>query len=242
MDRSIITEITEPGTAIDDLTLGGVSVLAVDFDETLTTDGNVPSPDVDEALCELRSLGVRVILVTGRIVHEVPKVWPSVFDVVDAVVAENGAVLANRSSKTLLYSECDEEIVRRLEEQRLHFLTGESIICCWWKDIDSVRRAVVDRRESLQLLRNKEALMILPFGVSKASGLQAALGDHSTGEIILGIGDAENDHSMFDVCTLTAAVSNAVPSLIARADIRLPFAADAGVCDVVRRVIAAKQH
>jgi signal transduction histidine kinase len=68
-------------------------VVAVDFDGTLA-DGPV-APGTLAVLAEARARQVRVILVTGRIMSELRTVFPQVDDYVDAVVTENGAVLAD---------------------------------------------------------------------------------------------------------------------------------------------------
>ncbi len=68
-------------------------VVAVDFDGTLA-DGPV-APGTLAVLAEARARQIRVILVTGRIMSELRAVFPQVDEYVDAVVAENGAVLAD---------------------------------------------------------------------------------------------------------------------------------------------------
>jgi hypothetical protein len=82
----------------------------------------------------------------------------------------------------------------------------------------------------VQLVRNRGALMLLPPGVSKGTGLLEALSElgissHST----LAVGDAENDHSLLESCELGVAVANAVPALQAHADVVLGGRAGAGV-------------
>jgi hypothetical protein len=64
--------------------------------------------------------------------------------------------------------------------------------------------------------------MVLPAGVSKATGVLEALAElgvscHST----IGIGDAENDIALLEACELGVAVGTAVPSLKQRADLVL---------------------
>lgn len=71
-------------------TLQGVVGVFTDIDDTLTTDGAI-TPDALQALHDLRTAGLVVIAITGRPVGwSAPFVaqWP-----VDAIVAENGAVL-----------------------------------------------------------------------------------------------------------------------------------------------------
>jgi hypothetical protein len=86
----------------------------------------------------------------------------------------------------------------------------------------------------VQLVRNRGALMLLPPGVSKGTGLLEALADlgvsrHST----VAVGDAENDHSLVESCELGVAVANAVPALQDHADVVLGERAGAGVIELL---------
>lgn len=67
------------------------SVVAVDYDGTVASDG-VLHPDVRVALGEVRERGITAVLVTGRILGDLQRVAGDL-RFVDAVVAENGAVL-----------------------------------------------------------------------------------------------------------------------------------------------------
>jgi hydroxymethylpyrimidine pyrophosphatase-like HAD family hydrolase len=58
----------------------------------------------------------------------------------------------------------------------------------------------------------KESVMVLPTGVNKGTGLAAALhGLMLSPRNVVGIGDAENDHSFLNLCGCSVAVSNALP-------------------------------
>jgi hydroxymethylpyrimidine pyrophosphatase-like HAD family hydrolase len=67
------------------------SVLAIDFDGTAAR-ADVLDPDVRAAIGELRAQGIVVILATGRILEDLRRVAGDLH-FVDAVVAENGAVV-----------------------------------------------------------------------------------------------------------------------------------------------------
>ena len=85
------------------ITNGGVRyfrAVALDFDGTLA-DGPV-APATLAALTEARARGIRVILVTGRIMSELRAVFPEVDEHVDAVVAENGGLLVTHGGVRLL--------------------------------------------------------------------------------------------------------------------------------------------
>ena len=67
-----------------------------DIDDTLTTDGAI-TPDALAALHDLKAAGIKVIAITGR-----PVGWSEPFAIswpVDAIVAENGAVLLQNTYK-----------------------------------------------------------------------------------------------------------------------------------------------
>ena len=69
--------------------------LLTDIDDTLTTDGAVPT-DVVSAIAALKAQGLAVIPITGRPVgwsEPFAQAWP-----VDAIVAENGAVALRRNA------------------------------------------------------------------------------------------------------------------------------------------------
>ena len=74
----------------------GIQGIFTDIDDTLTTDGAI-TPDALAALHALKASGLSVIAITGR-----PVGWSEPFAMswpVDAIVAENGAVLLQNSYK-----------------------------------------------------------------------------------------------------------------------------------------------
>ncbi len=196
-------------------------VVAVDFDGTLTTSGR-PSAEVLDAIGRARQGGRRVLLVTGRILSELRESFSEVDEVFDAVVAENGAVIAGPMGTRQLREPIDTRIARELERNGHHIRRGKVLLACR-AGADSDALAVI-RRLGLdyQLVFNRTELMILPSGITKGTGVATALASlglspHST----VGIGDAENDHSLLDRCELGVAVANAVDSLKSHADLVL---------------------
>ena len=72
----------------------------------------------------------------------------------------------------------------------------------------------------LQVIFNKDAVMILPSGVNKMTGLVVALKELKISRHgVVGIGDAENDHAFLGWCHCSVAVENAIPSLKEEADL-----------------------
>jgi HAD superfamily hydrolase (TIGR01484 family) len=68
-----------------------LSVLALDYDGTIARDDRL-DPAVREAIAEARRRGVKVMLVTGRILGDLQRVAGELA-FVDGVVAENGAIV-----------------------------------------------------------------------------------------------------------------------------------------------------
>jgi hypothetical protein len=85
-----------------------------------------------------------------------------------------------------------------------------------------------------QVVHNRGAAMVVPAGVTKATGLLAALDElglsqHNT----IAAGDAENDLALLHAAEVGAAVANAVPSLAAHADLRLGSRDGAGIAELL---------
>lgn len=195
--------------------------VAVDFDGTLAED-DIPNPDALSALQSVRSSGVRTILVTGRTLTDLRRVFPDVEEYFDLVVAENGAVLSRGGADWPIAQPIPPEVDAALDAKGIYFQRGEVLVACHAAEESSIWEQVRGLGLECQLVRNRGALMILPAGVSKGSGLFEGLGElgishHNT----IAIGDAENDHSLLDMSELGAAVSNAVGPLKAHADIVL---------------------
>ena len=95
-----------------------------------------------------------------------------------------------------------------------------------------------------QLIRNRGELMILPAGVTKGSGLLEALGELGLSpHNAIGVGDAENDHSLLDACEVGVAVANAVDALRAHADMCLALPDGQGVTDLLLGpLLAGRAH
>src|SRR5262245_37820963 len=103
--------------------------LATDYDGTLAHDGAV-APQVIEALERLRQSGRKLILVTGRELPDLESVF-SRLDLFERVVAENGALLYNPSTKEsrALAEGPPEKFVESLRERGVpNISTGVAIV------------------------------------------------------------------------------------------------------------------
>jgi len=217
-------------------------VVAVDFDGTLAE--GLVAPDTLAALAEARNRGIRVILVTGRIMNELRAVFPDVEDHVDAVVTENGAVVATPVGVRVLTAPVGRAVSEALSARGVAHRDGQVLVACSAADEQAALEVIRGLGMDCRLVRNRGELMILPAGVTKSTGLIEALGDlglshHNT----IGIGDAENDHSLLDTCEIGVAVANAVEALRAHADMVLARPDGEGVADLLRGpLLAGRAH
>jgi hypothetical protein len=221
---------------------GYFRAVAIDFDGTLA-DGSV-APDTLKALAEARARGIRVLLVTGRIMSELRAVFPAVEDHVDAVVAENGGLVVSSVGVRQLAAPVDRVIGVALTSRGVAHRLGQVLVACAAADEPAALDVIREFGLDCQLVRNRTELMILPAGVTKGSGLLEALGDlglshHNT----IGVGDAENDHSLLDVCEIGVAVANAVDAIRGHADVVLDLPDGQGVAELLRGpLLAGRTH
>lgn len=195
-------------------------VLCCDYDGTLATDGRL-TPETITALEKLIASGRRLVMVTGRELDELKTVC-SRLDLFEYVVAENGALLyhpATHAEKPLA-APPSAKFVATLRERGVGPISvGRVIVATWEPHETRVLETIRDFGLELQVIFNKGAVMILPAGVNKASGLLVALETMGlSAHNAIGIGDAENDHAFLSICECGVAVDNALPTLKEAAD------------------------
>jgi hydroxymethylpyrimidine pyrophosphatase-like HAD family hydrolase len=213
--------------------------LAADYDGTLAEDGHVRAEVVD-ALYRVRRSGRRVVLVTGRELEDLMRTF-SGLEVFDSVVAENGALLYTPCPPTErpLAKAPPSAFAEGLRNHGVSPVTcGRIIVATWEPHEETVLRVIREQGLELEVIFNKGAVMILPPGVNKGSGLRAALAELGIAmERVVGVGDAENDHSLLDACGFGVAVSNAIPALKQRADLVTTGARGQGMIELCNRLI-----
>ena len=184
--------------------------LAVDYDGTIAQDG-ILDPEVRAAISEVRARGIVVVVVTGRVLSDLKQVAGNL-DFVDAVVAENGAVLEfpNRYSR-LLGPPAPAVFLDELNRRGVEFSTGQCIVESEAAFAPRILAVIRELELPLVLQFNRSRLMILPQGISKSAGLRHALSAlHLSAHNTIAIGDAENDHDLLTACELGVAVGWAV--------------------------------
>ncbi len=214
--------------------------LATDYDGTLAHHGVVADETI-LALERLRQSGRRVLLVTGREMHDLHRIFPRL-DLFHRIVAENGAVLYDPESRTekLLTDPPNEAFVQALRDQGVDPLwVGRAIVATVEPHDVAALAAIRELGLELQVTFNKGSIMVLPSGVNKASGLARALEDLGlSSHNVVAVGDAENDHAFLAACGCAVAVANALPSLQARADLVTAAPHGLGVIELIDRMIA----
>ncbi|SDP45994.1 hypothetical protein SAMN04515671_4328 [Nakamurella panacisegetis] len=213
--------------------MGWIRAVALDLDGTIAADEIIASSILD-AIKDARYRGVRVVLVTGRTADSVGRHFPGLLEDFDVAVVENGGVLIADGCHRLLGEPVDPALVAALAEQGVPVQRGELLVAVSAQHDVAALHEVGRLGLDCTLLRNRAELMIVPSGISKGTGLLAALNllglsPHNC----LAVGDAENDHSMFDLAELAAAPTNAIPAVLHHADLTLEAADGAGVAELL---------
>ncbi|MFN8554225.1 MAG: HAD family hydrolase [Candidatus Obscuribacterales bacterium] len=213
--------------------------LACDYDGTLTSN-NQPDPEAFGRLRQVRASGRKVILVTGRTLEQLNESCQEL-DAFDSIVLENGAVLydPNTGNSRLLCDPVPAGFVTRLKKRGVaHVGAGKAIVSTWSPHESAVLGVIRKMGLDLQLSFNRNAVLVLPPGVNKASGLQAALeGLGISPHNVVGVGNGENDHIFLSYCKCSVAVANAVPLVKQDADWVLKRPESEGFCDLIDELV-----
>src|SRR5207253_1171113 len=139
------------------------------------------------------------------------------------VVVENGALLYRPGSRESqpLAERPPPAFVAALRARGVEPLAvGRVIVATAEQNEPAVRDVIGELGLDHQLIFNKGSLMVLPPGVNKASGLDAALRElRIAPQSVVGVGDAENDQAFLAFCGCGVAVANALPMLKEQADL-----------------------
>ena len=214
------------------------TAIALDFDGTIAHDSVVP-PHVADGLRRLKETGRKLVLVTGRELPELLGIFPEV-GLFDRVVAENGALLycPDSGEKRDLGDPPPEALLKLLLARGVPLSVGRSIIATVEPHETTVLEAIKQLGLERPVIFNKGAVMILPPGINKASGLAAALQELGlSARNLVAVGDAENDHALLEAAEYSVAVSNAIPTLKEAADRVTREPRGDGVLEVVADLI-----
>jgi HAD superfamily hydrolase (TIGR01484 family) len=214
--------------------------LCCDYDGTIAHHGRVDEPTI-AALERLRESGRKLVLVTGRELDQLQEVMPRL-DLFARVVAENGALLYRPETREerLLDEAPPQSFVDMLVERGVGPISvGRVIVATWEPHENTVLKTIRDCGLELQVIFNKGAVMVLPAGINKATGLRAALAELNLApHNAVAVGDAENDHAFFNICECAVAVANALPAVKEKADIVTFADHGAGVVQLIDEMLA----
>lgn len=214
--------------------------LCTDYDGTIAHHGRVDDATI-AALERLRESGRRIVLVTGREIPDLETVF-SRFDLFDLIVAENGALLhwPHTKEERVLGEAPPARFVEALRAKEVWPISvGRSIVATWEPHETAVIETIREFGLDLQVIFNKGAVMVLPAGINKASGLREALRElNLSPRNAVGVGDAENDHAFLSLCECSVAVENALPAVKERVDIVTRLDHGAGVCELIDELLA----
>lgn len=214
-------------------------ILASDYDGTIAHHETVSEETVNK-LNQLKASGRKLALVTGREMPDLERVFPA-FRVFDYIVAENGALIYNTATSTeeLLGAAPEPAFVEELKKRGVGPISvGKVIIATWEPHEKTALDVIKEFGYERQIIFNKGAVMILPPGINKASGLQALLeklnlSEHNS----IAVGDAENDSAMFKVAECAVAVSNALPLLKETVDLVTESDHGIGVSELIDKLV-----
>jgi hydroxymethylpyrimidine pyrophosphatase-like HAD family hydrolase len=214
--------------------------IACDADGTLTWRHRL-SIRTAGALVRWREAGGRLILVTGEIRDDLLHFART--GLFDRIVAENGGILLSPPDWRAhpLAKSPPSRFVHALRG-RVHPLHVGRVLVATEHPKESILKATIrDLELDYQLVFNLKNVMALPAGVTKTSGLRAALKDIGVpASRVVAIGNGENDACIVRACGLGVAVSNAKPEVKRAADWITVGRGPDGVIEVIRRLL--KKH
>jgi hydroxymethylpyrimidine pyrophosphatase-like HAD family hydrolase len=196
-----------------------LSVLALDYDGTVAR-GDRLDPSVRRAIADARERGILVLLVTGRILSELERVAGDLH-FVDAVVAENGAVIyfPDSGHSSIVAPPVHAAFLAELRRRGIPHQAGQSLVDAEAADAPRLLETIRSLELPLVMLFNRSRVMVLPQGISKATGLHQALDIlRASARNMVAIGDAENDHELLRLAEVGAAVEWGTPALKQMAD------------------------
>ena len=217
-------------------------VIAVDVDGTLYDGVGVDDLAV-AALRTAKAGGHAIVIVTGRRWEELGHVVPTVVELTDRVVCEEGGVMVdvNSGQITLLADAVEPHLLAALRAAEVPGLdVGHVVIGAPTSWLDVVREVRDSVHSNRTIITNKGSIALTPAGCNKASGLRAAIADLDLGgHSILAIGDAANDLPMFAIADVGVGVANADDAVRASGVPLTTASFGSGVAEALHRFLPA---
>lgn len=215
-----------------------IQAIATDYDGTIATEGRVSETTLT-ALQRWQKAGRKLLLVTGRRLDDLYSIFPQA-QLFDCIVAENGALLAFPATgeQKLLGDSPPESLIKALQQHQVPFELGRGIISTRIPHDKIVAEVIKELGLAWQISYNKGAVMLLPEGVDKDTGLTTALQQMNLSpDVVVGVGDGENDLPLLQLCGLAVSVANAVPALKTYSDWVMTKNSGEGVVELIHRLL-----
>ncbi len=198
-------------------------VLALDLEGTLAQDGQISLENWD-ALRQAKMAGLTLILTTGSRLARFIDTGPY-DELFEAIVAENGAVVyfPRRDSRELPFGRLSPQLSDKVQALNIPLEQGEALIATRTPHDRALLNALRGAQGGAAVEYNREAVMLLPSGATKGTGLQYALQELGfSARNVVACGEAENDRSLFETAELAVAMPHALAEIQKLADVALP--------------------
>ncbi|MDY7079664.1 MAG: HAD hydrolase family protein [Chloroflexota bacterium] len=200
-------------------------ILACDLDGTLAENGQIAA-ETWGMLRHVRSdaAGIAIIFVTSHTLDSYVAGGPYA-DLCEAIVAENGAVVyfPRRDTVTLPFGSLSSAVLRRLNCLDVPLEQGQAIAATHVPHDEAILEALREAGGGAVVEYNQGAVMVLPPGATKGTGLRYALRELGySPRNVVAYGDAENDRSLFEMVEFAVTASSAPPDVQSLADVVLP--------------------
>lgn len=217
-------------------------IVAIDLDGTIALNDLIDTRTW-KILQKVKQAGHSIILVTGRRLNAIDKLGPFE-DLCEAIVAEDGATVYFPANQSVLlpFGHLSPEVVKKLYSLKIPLERGMAIVATTQPYNQQVMEAIASTGYAVTVEYNKGAVMVLPPGATKGTGLMVALRElgYSIHNVIA-FGDAENDRSLFDKAEMAVAVQNADPGIRELADILLDEPNGRGVSNFLEGMINGEE-
>ena len=200
--------------------MASIRLIISDFDKTFTDKTLALDEGLEEAIRSAKKKGIAFSIASGRSYEFMVEYAEKLDGLIDSFVAENGCIGHFDGTRYALGSCPDRRpIFESLDSQGVPYGIGEVLFAVDRRNEGELREALLGFDGAFHVIGNVNTLLVLPQGISKASGAAWLAGMHgvSAGETAA-IGDEENDVHMRDACSLLGAVANAIPAMKTAAD------------------------
>ena len=224
------------------INISKIGAIITDYDRTITDDSLRPYTPVMEALGLLKKkFGLKVIIASGRLLNFLVEHLAR-FQLFDAYVAENGAVLhLPGTDRTIALGQGAAGLGPALRELKIPFDKGRVMMSVKAEHTESVVKLIREKALGVDIQRNRDSIMLLPSGISKGTGASEALKTLAIdGKELICIGDAENDIPLFEIASVSVAPSNALPEVKRRADVVCEGGGVAGVTKFLTGLVTGR--